>query len=272
MPAENNIQTAGTFFETTNNTKPDKMRNKLTILFLFFLITYEAISQQYIPKSRTFGITAKVIDSPLSVEFTWDANLPVADGIKIRKKLKGEKKWGSYIIIDKSATSYTDKSVVQGKVYEYEIIRDIPDELDDAFQYLAVAINTPIVDYRGKILLLIESSVASAIKAKTDRLALDMICDGWQVIKKEFSRSTSVPVVKAWIKSEYNKDTSNVKSVFLLGNVPIPFSSSYAPDGHVLKAYPAAGYYGDMDGIWSASSVNYVSQVKPIYSNIPGDG
>jgi hypothetical protein len=66
--------------------------------------------------------------------------------------------------------------------------------------------------------------------------------------------------------------------LYILGHVPVPYSGNLNPDGHEahMGAWPADGYYGDLDGSWLDTSVNTENNSpKPSDSrnkNIPGDG
>src|SRR5439155_7667991 len=85
----------------------------------------------------------------------------------------------------------------------------------------------------------------------------------------------SVVNVKNIIKADYQADPANVKSVFLFGHVPIPYSGNIVPDGHVPDhqgAWPADVYYGDMDGSWTDNSVYTTSAYEARNYNVPGDG
>lgn len=59
-----------------------------------------------------------------------------------------------------------------------------------------------------------------------------------------------------------------------MGNIKVPYSGDINPDGHPdhLGAWPADGYYADMDGIWTDVSVNDIVASDPRNRNIPGDG
>src|SRR5207248_1131072 len=64
------------------------------------------------------------------------------------------------------------------------------------------------------------------------------------------------------------------------GHVPVPYSGLLNPDGHPnhLGAWPADAYYGDMDGLWTDTTVNYVGTDPgdpadtARLANVPGDG
>jgi len=67
---------------------------------------------------------------------------------------------------------------------------------------------------------------------------------------------------------------TGLKSIFLLGRVPVPYSGDINPDGHPdhLGAWPSDVYYGDMDGIWTDNTVNDASATDPRNQNVIGDG
>src|SRR5690606_19757782 len=106
--------------------------------------------------------------------------------------------------------------------------------------------------------------------------------DGWLVARSEVSRTGTVPAVKAVIKSRYDESPGNTKAVFLLGHVPVPYSGNVCPDGHGEPdpaphhrgAWPADAYYGDMDGVWTDSTVDHAeANVDGTRNdNVPGDG
>lgn len=82
-------------------------------------------------------------------------------------------------------------------------------------------------------------------------MRLDLIGDGWNVIQINVSRNNTrtfyllslllAQYVKSLIAQQYFQDTLNVKAVYLFGRVPVPYSGSFAPDGHVdhVGAWPA---------------------------------
>jgi hypothetical protein len=61
---------------------------------------------------------------------------------------------------------------------------------------------------------------------------------------------------------------------YVLGHVPVPYSGNIAPDGHSghIGAWPADGYYGEMNGAWTDTTVNNTTADRTQNDNIPGDG
>ena len=95
------------------------------------------------------------------------------------------------------------------------------------------------------------------------------------VVRLNVSRDDSVMNVKRLIKNQFESDPLNLKCVFLFGHVPVPYSGDVVPDGHAPEhegAWPCDGYYGDMDGLWTDSTVNDSRAVEARNRNVPGDG
>ncbi|MCK5907786.1 MAG: hypothetical protein KAG37_09360, partial [Flavobacteriales bacterium] len=79
--------------------------------------------------------------------------------------------------------------------------------------------------------------------------------------------------VKSQILSQYNS-LPNLKTIYILGGVAVPYSGNINPDGHGdhRGAWPADVYYADLDGDWTDVSVNNTSAADSRNYNIPGDG
>ena len=106
--------------------------------------------------------------------------------------------------------------------------------------------------------------MAGPLAAELTRLEQDLAGDGWTVMRRDVSRTDSPANIKAIIKGVYSADQANVKSVFIFGHVPVPYSGKLNPDGHPdhLGAWPADVYYGDMDGSWTDSTVDFVQTAR----------
>lgn len=66
----------------------------------------------------------------------------------------------------------------------------------------------------------------------------------------------------------------NIDYILILGHVPVPYSGNSAIDGHDNHsgAWVADGFYGEIDGNWTDSSVNNTSASREANHNIPNDG
>jgi hypothetical protein len=165
-----------------------------------------------------------------------------------------------------------------GYGYEYRVVR-MSTNVTAATNYVGegyiyAGYGVPLVENRGKIILVTESALGAALGPELRRLQQDLTGDGWTVVRHDVSRTDPVTAIRAMIRSDYQADSTRVKAVFLIGHVPVPYSGDYAPDGHAdhRGAWPADAYYGDIDGNWTDSTVNRSTAADPRNRNIPGDG
>ena len=141
------------------------------------------------------------------------------------------------------------------------------------YGFIYAGIELPAIEDHGRILLVIENDLQIPLVNEVEQLKLDLIKDGWRVSIRYVDKDDAVASVHNVIKNVYNQN-ADLKSVFLLGNVPIPFSGSMYPDTHVENegAYPADVYYGEMNGTWTDNTINTTAPFLNIYHNVPGDG
>jgi hypothetical protein len=130
----------------------------------------------------------------------------------------------------------------------------------------------PAVHSRGKVVLVVDRTMAanSVVGPKIDRLIADLTGDGWRVLRHDVDRGPTqadqnqtsqaqwaaqnahqIREVRALIKADYDAAPSDVKVVFLLGHVAIPYSgdSKYIIGNHENDrgAHPADTFYGAMN-------------------------
>ena len=131
----------------------------------------------------------------------------------------------------------------------------------------------PAIEYRGTVVLLVDSNYVIDLKTEIDRLEMDLIGDGWRIIRHDISRGTSVSDIRDLIIADKTA-TPELSTVFLLGHIPVPYSGNINPDAHGdhLGAWPADLYYGEIDGSWTDASINNVTASRDENDNIPGDG
>ncbi len=224
-------------------------------------------------------VEAAVQANPPLITLRWPQDtttLPTSH--TVFRKTPAAATWGAGIALAGTATSYIDSTVAIGTVYEYQIIRE--NAAYSAFGYIQSGIAVPLTDDRGKVVLIVERTAATGLVSELARLQQDLVGDGWTVLRHDVSRTDSVASVKQLIKADYLADPARVKSVFLFGRVPVPYSGMMAPDGHTehYGAWPADAYYGDMDGTWTDSNANFIQSgnADPAdnarLTNLPGDG
>lgn len=225
-------------------------------------------------------INAAVQASPAQITLSWKQDTSgTPTSYAIYRKAPSGTSWGSALItLPGSSTSFTDTNLVAGTAYEYQIIKTA--SVYKGYGYIEAGINVPLVDSRGTVLLLVDDTFSMSLAPELRRLELDLMGDGWVVIHHDVGRNDSVVNIKNLIRADYNADPAHVNTVFLFGHVPVPYSGLLNPDGHPehLGAWPADVYYGELDGAWTDSTVNFTQPGNgdPAdgirLSNHPGDG
>jgi hypothetical protein len=238
-----------------------------------FLLVWEAGSLRAVdPQDFTVQVTAAVQSAPPQILLEWPGS-SFATGYTVSRKLLQDQSWGVLGTLPGLATGFADNSVVPGAGYEYEIAQSNSDGLN-AYGYIYAGMEVPFEADRGRVVLVVDNTVSSDLDAELTRLEQDLVGDGWSVSRHDVSRSASPPDVKSVIAGDYQADPTEVKAVFLVGHVPVPYSGDLNPDMHAnhLGAWPADVYYGDMNGTWTDSVINDTSAEDPRNFNVPGDG
>jgi hypothetical protein len=256
------------------------------------------------PRDCAVMVNATSKFNPPSITLTWKKN-DIDLSYDIKKKLIDKQSWGTTIaVINPPNTSYTDYNVELGKAYEYMIT---------STEYAKVTLNTGKGDttypttvygygylyagvgyvppaYKGKIILLIDSTIKAALPDEIATLEDDMVSEGWGIVEKLVSRNETfspldVEMNKQLITDEYNKDPKNVNTVLLLGRVAVPYSGDInkkvqngianVTDAHPnhCGAWPADVFYGHMNiddwtDLYATDTIGY----RKDNWNIPGDG
>ncbi|HEU4419014.1 MAG TPA: hypothetical protein VFT55_08750 [Planctomycetota bacterium] len=224
------------------------------------------------PIDAAVRVTAQATTSPLAITFTWPLD-PTATAYSVARRLPGTTAWGGFTAIPGggAATSWVDTNALLGGRYEY-FFQKSGNPVGKGF--LTAGIEGSAIHDRGKLILLVDATKALVLQPRLDRLVQDLTGDGWFVIRHDVLPTQSVPSVKALITAAFNADPLNVKAVFLLGRVPVPYSGSINPDGHPdhQGAWPADVFYGELNGTWTDATVNITSATRPENRNVPGDG
>lgn len=219
-------------------------------------------------------VSACVRSIPAQIKLSWPQDGGVAaGGYAVYRKAPGDSVWGRGTALPGAATSYVDADVRIGVPYEYQVVKTTP--LYEAYGYIEAGIEVPMVEQRGRLLLVVDQTYAAELTNELTQLDQDLTGDGWSVIRLDVKRDDPVPTVKSRIKAQYLVDPAHVKCVFLFGHVPVPYSGNIVPDGHAPDhqgAWPCDGFYGDMDGLWTDNSVNAAVASDPRNRNVPGDG
>lgn len=232
--------------------------------------------------ARDYAVDASVsvTTSPPAIKLQWAAS-GFARQYTIRRKRLTDNTWSAPIAtLPGNSIQFVDFNVTLGSAFEYEIEMETtlpsanPGPVVKAYSYLFAGVEAPVQDLKGKVIVVVDSSIAGAIAAELDQFEYNLVGAGWIPIRKFVGRSDPVINVRNLIRNEYNADPANVRSVILIGHVPVPYSGLIAPDFHTghLGAWPADVFYGEMDGNWTDNSVWKTDSEYPANNNIPGDG
>lgn len=216
-------------------------------------------------------VSAQVSEAPPRITLVWPAR---SDSTGYRITKRNGTTWSEVASLPASATSWSDGNVAIGQRYEYRVVKETGWTNYIGQSYITAGIRANALEDAGKVLLLVRDNIASALGGELEQLRKDLIAEGWEVARQDVSASSAPPQVKSAIQSVWQADPSRLKAVILIGHVAVPYSGSISPDGHTNHhgAWPADGYYADVDGAWTDSSVNSQVSEREVNWNVPGDG
>ncbi len=249
----------------------DMMRLPRTLTLSLVVLLTTTLFAQSSSERAAVRITATVQATP-SITLSW-APIASTTSLTIYRKTKTATSWCTAVATPTAtATTWTDNTVAAAVGYEYKIVRISAGVTGTG--YIHAGVQVPVVDYRGKMILLVDNTLSASLTTEITQLINDLRADGWGVIRSDVSRTASVTSVKSIIQGHYNSDPTNVKALYILGHVPVPYSGNITPDGHedTRGARPTDAYYADMDGAWTDNSVNNTMTTQQRTWNIPGDG
>ncbi|MHC1769494.1 MAG: chitobiase/beta-hexosaminidase C-terminal domain-containing protein [Verrucomicrobiia bacterium] len=224
------------------------------------------------PKFYAVGASASVQAAPPQIVLEWERD-PNATSYTVYRKEPAEASWGQGTVLPADTTRFTDVGVLTGRAYEYQVSKTTgPGYV--GYGYVSAGIDAPLVEDRGKVLLLVDSLFVTDLANELTCLQKDLVGDGWTVVRHDVSRTDSPSNIKSVIRAAYQADPTRLRAVFLFGHVPVPYSGNLNPDGHPdhQGAWPTDAYYGDTDGSWTDNSVSNTSAHRQANWNVPGDG
>ena len=189
------------------------------------------------------------------ISFSWDRNEDAGSAIEISRRVEGELtglSWIPQATLPRSTTTWTDSSITPGVVYEYRFFVPVDEDFPNpTAAYVSCGIRAPLVDTRGKVLLVVDETIASALGQELQRFEMDLAGDGWTVERLNFGRDeTATPEdLRAEIQARYA--ASPLASILLFGHLPVVTSGLIRPDEHFLYQQPTDLFYADIDGVWT---------------------
>lgn len=173
-----------------------------------------------------------------------------------------------------NSTSWTLKNYQTNEVLGTSgAVGDFIDERPK-YGFIYAGIQLPAQENRGTILLMIDDEYLTPLADELKRLEMDLFLDGWKVQRRSANKNDAVTSVRTSIQEIYNAGV-DLKTVYLIGHIPVPYSGDMYPDTHSENhwgAWSADSYYGEMNGNWTDNSVdNTLAQFERNH-NVPGDG
>ncbi len=168
---------------------------------------------------------------------------------------------------------YRDPAVALGEGKEYRVMAYSETGGKSAFGHALGGIELPLHDARGSLFLAVAANQAAPLETELTRLVGDLHREGWTVHRQDFALDASPAAIKDAIRAMHAGDP-HLNTVFLFGDLAVPYAGLTAPDGHVdhYGAWPADVYYGDLEGSWTDVAVNTTAPSGTRNDNVPGDG
>jgi hypothetical protein len=263
------------------------MKTKFSILFFFFTLLYFSSYSQGTIEDRAVKVYASIQESPAQITLSWE-NSQYAVSTQIFRKAKTDKVFPGTPIatINAPSSSYTDNNVAKGVQYDYTFIQNTSfTSASNAFTYawggISAGIQINLIGYKGKLLIVADTLIQSALSTKFNRFVDDLTEEGWAVSITDKTASDSVPSIKEKIRTWYYLNPDYSRALILLGDIPVPYSGNFgvdaAPvDGHTPDhngAWAADVYYGIMNENLFTDNVTNVNDItREENKNYPGDG
>jgi hypothetical protein len=244
----------------------------LTWLVLLVILPFQAAAQETRPVDYAVQVSAEVQETPPQITLVWPPGR-FDTTYTVSRKLPQQTQWSRLADLPSGSTRFVDSNVAVGQGYEYQIRKGTTRGFT-GYGYIYAGIKLPLVENRGKVIVLVQSTHAEPLSAELARLTQDLAGDGWEVVQIAVRPDIQATEVKSVVRGIYDSDPGQVKALFIVGHVPVPYSGNIFPDDHVHQgAWPADVYYADMNGQWKWTDfvVNLRTRNYPVNRNIPGD-
>jgi fibronectin type 3 domain-containing protein len=264
------------------------------LVFSFILYTTTAIAQE-VPDNTSkmaavmINVTTSVVGGTGEIKLSW---LPEDNSTRyeVFRRDVGAATWGNIrATLEKEATEFVDDNVQTGKAYEYRIFRyyDAMGNYDSlqvlnfiGSGYVCAGIDVEPVEPNGRVLLIVDKTIYPAIESQIETLKEDLILEGWGVEIKEGERalrfdSLKVQLTKKQILESAAISSSQLKAVFLIGRIPVPYSGNLYPDGHGnhIGAWPSDSYYSSLTDFYWTDNIDFETNGRrDDQKNVKGDG
>lgn len=234
-------------------------------------------------RSAAVELRATVSATSPRVTLHWNASPYSVSAQTVSRRLPGATNWEFTQALSTSAVTWGDTSAADQALYEYRVERVHSSPLGAVAEgWLWAGSAVSAVEDRGRIILAVDATMATPLADELQRLVSDLTGDGWEVLRTDIARTATPTQARDAIRGWWAVDPARTRAVLLFGHIPVPYSGIVCPDGHWddpplahhRGAWPTDAFYGDMDGVWTDSTVNHsIANVGGTRNhNVPGDG
>lgn len=272
------------------------MKNQIQIC-LFALILVLGFSQLTAQNSKDYAmqLECEVIDGATpSIKIKWAKNSLALSYRIFRTNIVTAVTDEIATNLDSSKTEFIDNTIQKGALYLYEVrgkseivtnYRGKNQALNfSSTGYITTGVDVQPLTSFGKVLILVDETMKTALSAELTTLMEDLATEGWKPTMKfvprgEVFNKDLVRLVKDTILKFYEENYIDFRTVYLLGRIPVPYSGNLNPDAHPdhQGSWPADVFYGVINEVeftdFSVDTRN--NSTKPTRTenvNIPGDG
>lgn len=128
---------------------------KLLLFAIVLSIAFNASTQGLKSVDKAILLNSKVYSNKVQFDF---GAITKADSLKIYKKQKEDTGWTLIANLPTTTTSFVDSPFVSGNDLEYRFYKDAVNDTVDGNTYVYTGIELPLKEYRGKIILIIDST------------------------------------------------------------------------------------------------------------------
>lgn len=194
--------------------------------------------------------------------------------INIYRKEINSFNWAPRATLASGSALWTDSDAVAGALWEYKFEANWPPA--NPLQFMAVSNKLPPRHYQGVMMVilgLLSSQDGQQLAPYYDRLIKDLTCEGWKVITRYVHSGENDAALRDWIQNQVIQNPAPFHSLYIIGDVPVPYSGLIYPDGHLNHkgAWPSDTYYALSGNVFSDSLVNDASAGYQANYNLIGD-
>lgn len=250
---------------------------KITYIIIAILFTVNLYSQNKPNSVKDYGvlINTRYDTTEKKLILSWETDTNTYKYRIYSKSIK-DTAFGNYKYEISGKINHIELDYIDGKETEYMIERDAWNYW--AYGYILAGMNIKPVHYRGSILIVVDENVYDSLTNEIEILKDNLVGDGWvpKLIlspRAEEFDSEKVITLKNKIDDVYKSD-QELKSLLLIGRVPVPYSGSFAVDGHSPDhdgAWPTDIFYSIFEGKWT-DTINNIKSNNPRINNLPSDG